>query len=123
MSLLGMTRSTVEMAFAAAGDLIVSVTWRRAATTSYSTEDGTPTATFDDRAVRAIEDKVSVTTASRLRLSASAVRLWIPAADFEVAPEIFPALTDTIIHRGTTYRVREWAYAGAKAIWEIHADV
>jgi hypothetical protein len=122
MSLLAMTRAAVETAFGAAGDLVVSDTWRRAATASYSTEDGTPTATFDDRIVRAVEDKVSVSTANRLQLSASAVRLWIPAVDFEGTTEIFPTLSDKVIHRGKTYRVRECAFAGTKALWEIHAD-
>jgi hypothetical protein len=126
MSLQATTRAAVESAFAAAGDLIASVTWRRITTGVYDPATGSQTSGFSTRTVRAIEDKVSTATATRLELSASAIRLWIPAGDFEAAPAINPAEPakgDQLQHRGKTFTIRETTYQGANALWEVHADV
>lgn len=126
MSLQATTRAAVEAAFAAAGDLIAAVAWRRLTTGAYDPATGSQTSGFTTRSVRAIEDKVSTATATRLELSASAVRLWIPAVDFETPPSIIPAEPakgDQLQHRGKTFTIREATYQGAKALWEVHADV
>lgn len=124
MSMLATARAGVEAAFAAAGDLIASVTWERLTVGAYDTTSGSQTTSFSTVTVRAIEDKVSYTTATRLKLSASAIRIWVPAVDFEGVPVSFePAIKDRLTHRGKVYTVSECQFEGAKALWEVHADV
>lgn len=122
MSLVATTRAAVETAFAAAGDLIASVTWTRETIGAYDPATGTETVTTATRTVRAIEDKVDAMTATRLALTANAVRLFIPAVDFEAAPAIDPIITDKLTHRGTVYTVRSAGFQGTKAIFEVYAD-
>jgi hypothetical protein len=125
MSLSVQARSAVEAAFAAAGDAIATVTWNRPSVGAYDAATGTRAVTETSLSVRAVEDKVQTTQATRLDLSDRAVRLWIPAVDFEgkgLTTEE-PLVTDTFIHRAVTYRTRDRAFEGVKAIWEIHGDV
>ena len=120
MSLTATVLAAVETAFAAAGDLVQSPTWRKPTYGAYDPAAGTRTVTNTDLTVRAIEDEVSQRDAERLKLSNKAVKLIIPAVDFTGGD---PAFEDKVVHRGTVYTARECSFAGAKAVWEIHADV
>jgi len=122
MSLVAVTRDAVETAFAAAGDLIASVTYTRQTIGAYDPATGTEAVTTATRTVRAIEDKVDAMQATRLALTANAVRLFVPAADFEASPAIEPQITDKLTHRGTVYTVRSAGFQGTKALFEIYAD-
>lgn len=123
MSLVATTRAAVETAFAAAGDLIASITYTRETIGAYDPATGTESVTTATRTVRAIEDKVDAMTATRLALTANAVRLFIPAVDFEIpAPVIEPIITDKLTHRGTVYTVRSASFHGTKALFEVFAD-
>jgi hypothetical protein len=122
MSLIATTRAAVETAFAAAGDLIVSVTWTRQTIGAYNATAGTETVTAATRTVRAVEGKVEAMTATKLALTANAVRLFVPAVDFEASPAIDPQIDDKLTHRGKTYTVRSAGFEGTKALFEVHAD-
>lgn len=126
MNLLATSKQAVETAFSIAKDFVQSSTWKRVTSAPYDPASGTQSTGFSSRTVRAIEDKVSASTASRLELSASAIRLWIPGADFENVPLLSPPdpdVNDKLVHRGKTYTVRDVQFQGAKILWEIHADV
>lgn len=125
MSLVAQARSAVEIAFSAAGDAIVSVTWIRPSIGAYDTSTGVRSTSETTITVRSLEEKVSVTTATRLKLTARAIRLWIPAVDFEDKGLTgdAPLVGDKFTHRGTTYTCRERHFEGVQAIWEIHGDI
>lgn len=123
MSMKALTRSAVEVAFAAAGDLIASVAWQRPTSTGYNPASGKVSQKTAARSVRAVEDKVTLQTKEKLELSAHAVRLWIPIVDFEKTPAIKPDITDQFIHRGILYRVRDVAFQGTDALAEVHGDI
>lgn len=120
MSLNALVTGAVETALSAAGDLVVGVTWRRQTLGAYNPANGQRAVTNVDVAVRAIEDKITAGEQARLELSARAVKLWIPAADFTGAD---PSHSDKLIHRGTTYTIKSATFQGTKALWEIHADI
>lgn len=123
MTLAETVNEAVETAFAAAGDLVVESTWTRSTLGAYDPATGTRTKTDATRTVRCIEDKVSESTATRLELKSTAIRVWIPNADFATAPAIDPAKGDKLTHRGTVYSVAAASFSGAKSLWEIHADI
>lgn len=120
MSLLATVMDAVEIAFAAAGDLVQSSTWRKTTFGAYDPAAGTRAVVDADITVRAIEDEIKQSDYGRLELSAKAVKLVIPAVDFTSGD---PANEEKLIHRGITYTAKDCSFAGTKAVWEIHADV
>ena len=120
MSLANIIDDAVEVVFAAAGDLVQPVTWRKQAYGDYDATTGTRAVTNSDAAVRAIEDKVTAGDLARLQLSARSVKLLVPAMDFTGGD---PVHDDKLMHRGTQHTARACAFHGTKAVWEILADI
>lgn len=120
MSLTAKLIAGVEAAFAAAGDLVQAVTWRKQVAVGYDPIAGVQSFTITETKVRAIEEDIKAGDYLRLGLSAKAVRLWIPATDFGA---VDPAHDDKLVHRGVTYTLKACRFQGVKALWEVHADV
>lgn len=120
MTTIAIITDAVEIAFQAAGDLVQSVTWRKVTLGDYDPTAGERSVTNADAKVRAIEDEITAGEFSRLSLSQRAVKLLIPAVDFKTGDPVFD---DKLIHRGTVYTAKECKFVGAKALWEIFADV
>lgn len=120
MSVLATVNEAVEIAFGAAGDLVQATTWRKTSFGAYDPATGTRAVVNSDVSIRAVEDTIKQSDFGRLGLSAKAVKLIIPAVDFTGGD---PAHEDKLIHRGTLYTAKDCAFAGTKAVWEIHADV
>lgn len=120
MTMFATVQQAVEAAFAAAGDLIQAVTWRKQTLGAYNPATGEQPATNADTSVRAVEDEITAGDIQRLTLSHRAVKLVIPAVDFVTSD---PVYQDKLVLRGTTYTAKECAFRGAKAVWEIFADV
>ncbi len=120
MSVLATVREAVEIAFSAAGDLVEATTWRKTVFGDYDPATGERATVNTDLTVRAVEETIKQGDFGRLGLSVKAVKLIIPAVDFTGGD---PVHDDKLIHRGTLYTAKDCAFAGTKAVWEIHADV
>jgi hypothetical protein len=123
MSLLATVAASVETAFAAAGDLIASITWRKTTPGAYTPSTGSQAVTVATRVVRAVVDEFEKGEREKGGLSDKAVKLFIPDADFAIAPAIEPEEEDQIVFGGITYTVKQASWKGAKVLWEVWADV
>lgn len=122
MTMTEIARNAVEVAFSAAGDFVQSITWRKQSFGDYDATTGQRTVTNTDATLRAMEDKISTSEFARRKLSSRAVKLVVPAVDFE-NNSIEPTFEDKLIHRGTAYTVKDFEFSGTKAVWEVFADV
>lgn len=123
MSTTDIIRNAVEVAFAAAGDFVQPVTWKKQTFGEYDPVTGTRAVTSKDVPMRAVEDKITASEYSRMELSQKAVHLIIPQVDFEKANASDPAFNEKLVHRGVTYTAKEVTFEGTKAVWDIFADV
>lgn len=123
MSATDIIRNAVEVAFAAAGDFVQTVTWQKQTFGDYDPVAGARAITIASLPVRAVEEEIGTAESSRLKLSQHAVHLLVPQVDFEKAGAGDPAFADKLVHRGITYTARDVQFRGVKAVWEIYADV
>lgn len=123
MTLTDTVKRAVDVAFTAAGDLVKDVTWRRQTFGEYDPVTGTRETSQSDTTVRAVQDEITASEYKSMGLSQKAVHVLIPQIDFERAGAVDPAFDDKLIFNRTTYTAKSVKYEGAKAVWDIFADV
>lgn len=119
MSLASLVTKATATAFAAAGDLVKTVTWRQETAGEYDVATARVIVTKVDNTVSAIVCKLDRIEAERLKVSARSFRLVIKGQGLD---GITPAENDQVILDGSIYEVKSLSWAGTKDVWNVIAD-
>ena len=119
MSLASLVTKATSAAFAAAGDLVVSITWRQTSGGTYDVTAGTMTGTDVDTVVSAIVKRLRKSEAERPDVSQRSIRFVIRGSGFDA---ITPARGDYVVHAGSIYKVEELSWSATTDVWEALAE-
>lgn len=120
MSLAALITKATATAFAAAGDLVLTATWRQQVFGAYDPATGVQAVTNTDTAVDYILGELSKSERADSAVSERGIRLFIKASTLGA---VIPREKDFVIAAGVTYQAKRVKAAGTADLWDIIADI